>query len=236
MGPTFAASFGTETIVITATTTIEEAYLTHERSLTEHGVEPVAGVDEVGRGALAGPLAAAAVVLPDLDEIRTDPFWSRVRDSKKILEPERIRLAAGIRERAREVSLALIPSDIIDWVGVGPANRLAMEAAINGLAIPPEIVLLDAFVTDLGTPQVSFMKGDNCSLSIAAASIVAKVARDELMHAYDREYAVFGFGKHKGYGARAHLEALRVHGPCPIHRFCFAPVRIAHEAHRHAGD
>ena len=223
-------------ITATAPTSLEETYLTHERSLAEQGVGPVAGVDEVGRGALAGPLAAAAVVLPELDEILADPFWSRVRDSKKILEPERIRLAQGIRERARAVSVALIPSDIIDWVGVGPANRLAMEAAINGLTDSPAIVLLDAFVTDLGTPQVSFMKGDNCSLSIAAASIVAKVARDELMHDYDREYAVFGFGKHKGYGARTHLEALRIHGPCPIHRFCFAPVRIAHEAHRRAGD
>lgn len=209
-----------------------EPYLFHERSLLAFGVGPTAGVDEVGRGALAGPLAAAAVVLPDLHDLLADPFWIRVRDSKTIPEPERERLAVGIQERATAVNVCLIASDTIDWVGVGPANRMAMEGALTGLSLAPEFVLLDAFVTDLGIPQVSLMKGDASSLSIAAASIVAKVARDRVMRDYDRQYEVFGFGRNKGYGAPVHLQALLTHGPCPIHRYCFSPVRIARDAHR----
>lgn len=209
-----------------------EPYLVHERSLVAHGVGPTAGVDEVGRGALAGPLAAAAVVLPDLSDVVSDPFWTRVRDSKTIAEPERERLAKGIHERAAAVSVCLIPPDMIDWVGVGPANRMAMEGAVAGLSLTPEFVLLDAFVTDLGIPQVSLIKGDGASLSIAAASIVAKVARDQIMRDYDRQYDVFGFCRNKGYGVPVHLHALLTHGPCPIHRFCFSPVRIARDAHR----
>ncbi len=209
-----------------------EPYIAHEQSLLNQRVGVIAGVDEVGRGALAGPLAAAAIVLPDLDEVLRDTFWVRVRDSKKVPEPERIRLAAGIHERASAVSIFLVPPATIDWVGVGPANRMAMEGALVGLDATPDLVLLDAFVTDLGIPQVSFMKGDSLSLSIAAASIVAKVARDQLMHEYDREYSEFGFCKNKGYGAPVHMQALAVHGPCPIHRFCFAPVRLAGNLHR----
>ncbi len=207
-------------------------YLVHERSLLADGVGPTAGVDEVGRGALAGPLAAAAVVLPNLEDVAADPFWTRVRDSKTVRELERERLAEGIHQRAAAVNICLIPPDMIDWVGVGPANRLAMEGALNGLSLTPEFVLLDAFVTDLGIPQVSFMKGDGTSLSIAAASIVAKVARDQIMRDYDREYDMFGFSRNKGYGAPIHLQALLTHGPCPIHRFCFSPVRLARDAHR----
>lgn len=209
-----------------------ESMLVHERSLVSHNVGPTAGVDEVGRGALAGPLAAAAVVLPDLSDVLADPFWARVRDSKTVPEAERDRLAKGIHERAAAVSVCLIPSDTIDWVGVGPANRMAMEGAITALRLTPGFVLLDAFVTDLGIPQVSFMKGDGASLSIAAASIVAKVARDQIMRDYDRQYEIFGFSRNKGYGAPIHLKALLTHGPCPIHRFCFSPVRIARDAHR----
>lgn len=206
--------------------------LEHERSLAHDGVAPIAGVDEVGRGALAGPLVSAAVILPSLDAIADDPFWSRVRDSKTIREPERVLLAEGIQARAIATSVAIIPPDEIDQIGIGPANRRAMETAIDGLAITPDLVLLDAFITDHPLPQVSIVKGDSRSLSIAAASIVAKVARDTMMIAYDADFAVYGFGVHKGYGVATHLHALTEHGPCAIHRMCFAPVRIAAERHR----
>lgn len=209
-----------------------EPYILHERSLVGFEAGPVAGVDEVGRGALAGPLAAAAVILPPISSLVSDPFWMQVRDSKTVPERERDRIAAGIRQRALNVSVHFIPPESIDQVGVGPANRMAMEGAISGLGISPRFVLLDAFVTDLGVPQVSFMKGDSLSLSIAAASIVAKVARDQVMRDYDREFDTFGFARNKGYGARIHLHALMIHGPCPIHRFCFAPVRLARDAQR----
>jgi ribonuclease HII len=209
--------------------TSAESMLVHERSLLDHGILRVAGVDEVGRGALAGPLAAAAVVLPTVEAILADSFWSRVRDSKVVPEAERTVLAAGIRARAAAVTVALIPPEIIDMVGVGPANRMAMESAICQLDPAPDLILLDAFVTDLGIPQVSLVKGDGHCLSIAAASIVAKVARDEIMRDYDRNFADFGFGTHKGYGVASHLEALQRHGPSPIHRFCFAPVAAARE-------
>lgn len=209
-----------------------EPYIVHERSLLAFDVGLVAGVDEVGRGALAGPLAAAAVILPTIADLVADPFWADVRDSKKVPEPERDRLAAGIRDRALDVSVCFIPSGTIDQVGVGPANRMAMEGALAGLGTSPEFVLLDAFVTDLGIPQVSLMKGDSLSLSIAASSIVAKAARDQVMRTYDREFESFGFARNKGYGAAVHLQALMIHGPCPIHRFCFAPVRLARDAHR----
>lgn len=202
----------------------------HERSLHGHGLRAVAGVDEVGRGALAGPLVAAAVILPSLDELVGDPFWERVRDSKTVPEPERIRLAAGIVERVRASHIAFIPPQTIDEIGVGPANRIAMETAISGLATPPELALLDAFITDLGLPQVSLVKGDSRSLSIAAASIVAKVARDTVMHELDADFGAFGFGKHKGYGVASHLAALTEYGPCSAHRRCFAPVSLALES------
>jgi ribonuclease HII len=211
-----------------------EPYILHERSLVGFETGPVAGVDEVGRGALAGPLTAAAVILPPISSLVSDPFWMQVRDSKTIPERDRGRIAAGIRQRALDVSVCFIPPESIDQVGVGPANRMAMEGAISGLGISPKFVLLDAFATDLGVPQVSFMKGDSLSLSIAAASIVAKVARDQVMRDYDREFDAFGFARNKGYGARLHLHALTIHGPCPIHRFCFAPVRLARDAQRDA--
>ncbi|MGB3328014.1 MAG: ribonuclease HII [Thermomicrobiales bacterium] len=208
------------------------AMIAHERSLRQAGLHTIAGVDEVGRGALAGPLVAAAVVLPPLEEVEGDPFWERVRDSKTILEPERIRLAAGILERVRASQVAFIEAETIDAIGVGPANRIAMETAITGLPFAPDLALLDAFITDLGLPQVSLVKGDARSLSIAAASIVAKVARDTVMHELDATYTVFGFGQHKGYGVATHLTALAEHGPCPAHRRCFAPVSIAIDAIR----
>lgn len=204
----------------------------HERSLFHSGFRAVAGVDEVGRGALAGPLVSAAVILPPLEDIEADPFWEHVRDSKLIAESERIHLAAGIALRVRAFNVAFIAPEMIDSIGVGPANRIAMETAISGLSIAPEMALLDAFITDLGLPQVSLIKGDGRSLSIAAASIVAKVARDTVMHDLDDTYDVFGFGKHKGYGVSSHLAALAEHGPCPAHRRCFAPVRLALEAIR----
>jgi ribonuclease HII len=207
--------------------------LAYERCLRADGIGCIAGVDEVGRGALAGPLTAAAVVLPPLGHIERDAaFWSAVRDSKTISMSRRIALATEIMQRADAWAVAAVDTDELDEVGVGAANRIAMERAVLGLDREPEVLLIDAMTIDSGIPQHGIIDGDALSLSIAAASIVAKVARDTRMIGYHDTWPVFGFEKHKGYGVATHLAALSLHGPCPIHRRSFAPVRRAEEMHR----
>lgn len=207
--------------------------LTYERGLLEEGVRTIAGVDEVGRGALAGPLMAAAVILPPLADIERDvAFWSTVRDSKTITESRRAALAEGIIERAAAWAIAAVEPDELDYLGVGPANRIAMERAVYGLHMEPEMLLIDAMTLDCDMPQSGIIDGDALSLSIAAASIIAKVARDTVMAEHDPTWPAFGFARHKGYGVALHKAALNLHGPCPIHRRSFAPVRLAEEMHR----
>jgi ribonuclease HII len=204
--------------------------LTYERALWQEGVMSMAGVDEVGRGALAGPLTAAAVILPPMDRIEREAgFWSRVRDSKTISGARRSELAAGIISRCRAWGVAAIEVSELDQLGVSAANRIAMERAIMALDTEPDLLLIDAMTVDTGLPQMGIIDGDALSLSIAAASIVAKVARDTVMVEHDPTWPTFGFARHKGYGVATHLAALREHGPCPIHRRCFAPVRAAEE-------
>jgi ribonuclease HII len=208
--------------------------LVYERDLLDGGIGLIAGVDEVGRGALAGPLVAASVILPPLDEIERDAaFWGAVRDSKTITMSRRITLAEGIMERACSWSIAAVPPEELDDLGVGPANRIAMERAVFGLHQEPEMLLIDAMTLDYDLPQLGIIDGDALSLSIAAASIIAKVARDTSMIDCDPQWPLFGFAKHKGYGVASHLAALSEHGPCSIHRRSFAPVRRAEEL-RHA--
>lgn len=205
--------------------------VTYERSLYDSGITTIAGVDEVGRGALAGPLVAAAVILPSIDSLSSDfDFWDSVRDSKTIPENRRAVLARGITDRAVAFSSAAIEPREIEELGVGPSNRIAMERAVLGLNPQPDVLLIDAMTIESNLWQIGIINGDALSLSIAAASIVAKVARDRLMIEYATQYPAYGFARNKGYGVPAHIAALIQHGACPLHRRCFSPVRMAVEA------
>jgi ribonuclease HII len=194
-----------------------------ERIWWAHGVRHIAGVDEVGRGALAGPLIAAAVILPpcgDIGLVKLDG----VTDSKLQTPAQREHWCGVIEAEALAIGIGVVESCELDEVGLGPANRLAMERAVFGLPIEPEVVFLDAAVTELSMPQIGLIDGDALCLSIAAASIVAKVTRDRIMVQLDLIENRYGFAAHKGYGTISHLAALRTHGPCAAHRRCFAPV------------
>jgi ribonuclease HII len=192
----------------------------YERQARAAGRHLIAGLDEVGRGPLAGPVVAACVVLPEgfcLDGIN---------DSKKLSERQRERAEARIRAEVVAIALGVVEPETIDRINILQATREAMRQAFLRLSPPPDCVLIDG----LPVPQFpcrhqqAIVGGDGLCASIAAASIVAKVARDRMMRAYDAVYPEYGFAGHKGYGAAKHLDALRVHGPCPIHRRSFAPV------------
>lgn len=204
-----------------------------ERDLWRIGYESVAGVDEVGRGALAGPLVAAAVILPVdvLDLLEGSAFWNTVRDSKTVSAVERSQLALAITNEAQAVGVGIIPVEDLDAIGLTAANRLAMEFAVADLNVIPDALLIDATTIDSEIDQFGVIDGDALSLSIAAASIVAKVYRDGLMASLDRPYPRYGFGRHKGYGVPSHLKAIAEHGPCAHHRTSFAPVRRALQRH-----
>lgn len=205
--------------------------LSYERDLYDSDVSVIAGADEVGRGALAGPLVAAAVVLPPIDNVMQDAgFWTTVRDSKTLSVKTRELLATGVMSRSVCWSIAGIDADEIDQIGLGAANRCAMERAVLGLSHEPEMLLIDAMTIDSSVWQIGIIDGDALSLSIAAASIVAKVARDALMIDAESRWPQYGFARHKGYGVRKHIEALQLHGSCELHRQCFSPVRLAQEA------
>ena len=207
--------------------------LTWERHWWHAGYRAIAGVDEVGRGALAGPLVAAAVILPiqSAADLAAEQGWSTVRDSKTVAPARRAAIAEWIWASGALISIAEIPPQELDEIGLGAANRAVMERAVRGLPASPDVLLIDAMTVDLALPQVGIIDGDAQSLSIAAASIVAKVHRDCLMLEHDADYPHFGFGKHKGYGVAAHLDALRAHGPCILHRQSFAPVGLAGAAY-----
>ena len=198
--------------------------LEHEEPFWRTGFSEVAGVDEVGRGALAGPLVAAAVVLPaslGRSMGRLVAALDGVRDSKLMSAGQRIEMAKRIREVATSWSIVAVDADELDRVGVASANRLAMERSVGRLACPVSALLIDARVIDLDLPQVGLIKGDRRSLSIACAAILAKVHRDAIMveqHSRDDRYR---FADHKGYGTPDHLAAIQLHGPCAIHRMSF---------------
>lgn len=205
--------------------------LAYEIHLWNAGYKYVAGVDEVGRGALAGPLVAGAVILPpDIrDWLASSPMWNVVRDSKTLSAETRFGLARGIRSEAAAVGIGVIPAKDLDAIGLGAANRLAMEFAVADLDPVPGALLIDAMTIDTGIDQIGIIDGDARSLSIAAASIIAKVYRDELMVSLDAPDPRYGFSSHKGYGVPSHVTAIFEHGPCAHHRTSFAPVRRALE-------
>ena len=193
-----------------------------ERLLWRVGIRYVAGVDEVGMGPLAGPVVAAAVVLPP--ETRLDG----VADSKVLRAEVRERLAVEIRRRAVAVGIAVVDPEEIDRINIYQAGLAACRRAVAALDVVPGFVLVDGReIPDLPMPQSAYPKGDAFVCSIAAASIVAKVYRDALMRELDTRYPEYGFGRHMGYSTRAHFAAIRAHGPSPIHRRSFAPVRAA---------
>jgi len=193
-----------------------------EYVLRARGHEFVAGVDEVGRGPLAGPVTAGAVIFA---KGTSEKCTLGIRDSKQLTSTKRELLNDHIQQIALATGLGEATTEEIDAVGIAPATRLAMARAIENLGMQPDALLIDAFpLNDLRLPQLHPKKGDTISLSIAAASIIAKVARDHYMRNMDHEFPNYGFARHKGYGTREHIEALQRFGPCPIHRKTFKPV------------
>jgi ribonuclease HII len=193
-----------------------------ERELWSRQIILVAGIDEAGMSPLAGPVAAAAVVL--------EPEWRApgINDSKQVLPERRIELAALIKREARAWAVAFVEPAEIDQLNIYWAGIAAMRRAVEALDVTPEHLLIDARkLREVPIEQTRIVKGDERSLSIAAASILAKTERDERMCEYERQYPGYGFGQHKGYPVREHVAALRRHGACPIHRRSFGPVRAA---------
>ena len=191
----------------------------HERAARQMGATAVAGVDEVGRGSLFGPVVAAAVILPEKTRIRG------VRDSKQLPPEERERLEIIIRKKAIAVAIGFADAATVDSINIRRASHLAMLSAISQLLPQPDFLLIDAERLDTPCLQKAIIYGDSISISIAAASIVAKVYRDAWMCRYHEEYPQYGFASHKGYGTEEHLRALAEHGPCPLHRMTYEPVR-----------
>ena len=199
--------------------------LSEEIRLWQQGYGAVAGLDEVGRGALAGPVVAAAVILPVLDDV--PPALAEVNDSKQLSARQRQRLALAIRSVARSVTIGQVAAADIDRIGIVAATRKAMQLALaqlSALGAPADFLLIDFLTLELPVPQKGIVRGDSCSLSIAAASIVAKVARDQLLTELHATFPAYDFAHNKGYGAAAHLQALATVGPCSEHRLSFRRV------------
>ncbi|MFN8676762.1 MAG: ribonuclease HII [Thermomicrobiales bacterium] len=184
----------------------------------------VAGVDEVGRGAMAGPLVAAAVILPACRREDLGEALAGVRDSKLLTHERRVTMLTDIEAVAQSIGVGVVPVDEVDRMGLGAANRIAMERAVLQLDVEAEALVIDACVIDLGLPQLGPIDGDALSLSIAAASIVAKVTRDRIMIDLAAEEDRYGFELHKGYCSPLHKARLAEHGPSVHHRRCFSPV------------
>ncbi len=195
------------------------------------GCEFICGIDEAGRGPLAGPVVAGAAILPAGCQILY------LNDSKKLSEKRREELFAEIREKAVAYGVGIVSPERIDEINILQATYEAMRQAVSHLAVTPQILLNDAVtIPQVTIPQVPIIKGDAKSVSIAAASILAKVTRDHMMLEYDKLYPEYGFAKHKGYGTAAHIAALRAFGPCPIHRRTFIGNFVHPQRTDAAGD
>ena len=192
----------------------------YENEAYREGYKLVAGIDEVGRGCIAGPVAAAAVILP------VDFYLPGVNDSKLLSEKKRLQMAAIVKQEAMAWSVVMISSRRIDEKNILQATKEAMRLAVIELLPRPDFLLIDAVrIPDIDIKQYPIIKGDSLSISIACASIVAKVERDSSMRAFDHLYPGYGFSKHKGYATREHILALDNFGPSPIHRVSFEPVK-----------
>jgi ribonuclease HII len=198
------------------------ANLDWERSCWRDGYRVVAGIDEAGRGALAGPIVAAAVVLPP--GLRLTCRIREINDSKQLREPKRDRMAALIRQVAVSWAIGYSTAEEIDDLGISRANRLCMERAVEQLDCAPEFALIDAITCEMTMPQIGLIDGDAISLSVAAASILAKTERDRFMRQMHERDARYRFDRHVGYGTPIHLQALHTHGPCSLHRLSFRGV------------
>ena len=196
-----------------------EGMLAYEKECYARGMELIAGVDEVGRGPLAGPVVAAAVILPKACKI------PGLNDSKKIPKSKHKEIYEAVLQNAIAIGIGIKDNQVIDQVNIYEATKLAMMEAIGQLEPQPQHLLIDAMKLDLPIPQTSIIKGDANSLSIAAASIVAKVTRDQMMEEFDKEYPGYDFAQNAGYGTANHLAGLHKLGVTPIHRRLFEPVK-----------
>lgn len=195
--------------------------LEYENNLYNDGVTLIAGVDEVGRGPLIGPVVACACILP------VNFYHKDIKDSKKLSEKKREEMYKIIKENAISIGLGIVSEKVIDEVNIYEATKIAMKEAIKNLNITPEHILIDAMKLELNIPSTSIIKGDAKSESIAAASIIAKVTRDHMLDEMDKEYPMYDLKNNKGYGTKKHLEALQTYGPCKYHRVSYSPVRNA---------
>lgn len=199
--------------------------LDYEIKYYNQNIKLIAGVDEAGRGPLAGPVCVAAVIMPyDKNEIIEE-----INDSKKLTEKKREKLFDLIIEKAISYKIVLINEKVIDEINILNATKLGMKQAIEGLSVKPELVLIDAVPLDLNIKNESIIKGDAKCYNIAAASILAKVTRDRLMVELDQKYPNYNFKKHKGYGTKEHIENLKKFGKCEIHRNSFIKNFISNE-------
>ncbi|MFT3743252.1 MAG: ribonuclease HII [Pyrinomonadaceae bacterium] len=194
--------------------------LVFEQQAWADGFKLVAGLDEVGRGCIAGPVVAAACILDP-----SKPLPEGLNDSKKVTESNRDEIAAQLKQTCIAYTIGQIEADEIDRINILEATKQAMLNAIATLSPSPDFLLIDAlYLKRSPLPQKSIIKGDSISASVAAASILAKTYRDDLMKAYDAEFPQYGFAAHKGYGCASHYDAIREHGPCPLHRMSFKGV------------
>lgn len=194
--------------------------LEYERKLYKEGMTIIAGVDEVGRGPLIGPVVASAVILPKNYKLEG------LTDSKKLNEKKRNYFYDKIKEEALAVGIGIVDSKTIDEINIYDASKLAMTRAINNLDIKPEHILIDAMKLDLEIPSTSIIKGDQKSISIAAASVIAKVTRDSMMYELDEKFPEYGFASHKGYPTKKHVENIEKHGLLDNYRFTFKPISV----------
>ena len=204
--------------------TVYHPSFAEEQVLVKRGCHLIAGIDEVGRGPLAGPVMAAAVILP----LDLDTEWLHlVNDSKQLTAETRERLFPLICESAIAFGIGEVSAEAIDEHGIAGATKMAMRQAVSNLDTPPDALLIDFVrLPEINLPQRCIPKGDCKSISIACASIIAKVMRDRLMVELDKTYPGYGFAGHKGYATREHLESIERLGACPIHRECFSPFRL----------
>lgn len=203
--------------------------LDYENHLFEQGYHLVGGVDEAGRGPLAGPVVAAVVLIDRSfqEKFSEFPLLTQIKDSKKISPKKRQRLTEEIKKHCPNIGIGICDNDTIDRMNILQASFLAMKKSLSDLRTGPDLILVDGKfrLPKCSYDQKSFPQGDRKIFSIAAASIVAKVTRDAMMEEYHKEHPDYGFDQHKGYGTKQHMDALKQHGPCSIHRRSFAPLR-----------